>query len=68
MRELTTSHAADPLAVELADVPDFAKWWGGASVEDKRRLTRLLMEIHILPGKPGAKKFDPYRVKITWLQ
>lgn len=68
MRELTTSHAADPLAVELVDVPDFAKWWGGASVEDKRRLTRLLMEIRILPGKPGAKKFDPHRVKITWLQ
>lgn len=68
MRELTASREADPLAAELADGPDFAEWWGSASVEDKRRLTRLLMEIHILPGKPGAKKFDPHRVKITWRQ
>ena len=68
MRELTTSRDADPLAVELADGPDFAEWWGSASVEDKRRLTRLLMEIRILPGKAGAKKFDPHRVKITWRQ
>lgn len=68
MRELTTSRDADPLAVELADGPDFAEWWSGASVEDKRRLTRLLMEIRILPGKAGAKKFDPHRVKITWRQ
>lgn len=68
MRELTTSREADPLAAELADSPDFAEWWGSASVEDKRRLTRLLMEMHILPGKAGAKKFDPHRVKITWRQ
>ena len=68
MRELTTSREADPLAVELANGPDFAEWWSSASVEDKRRLTRLLMEIHILPGKAGAKKFDPHRVKITWRQ
>ena len=68
MRELTTSREADPLATELADGPDFAEWWGSASVEDKRRLTQLLMEIHILPGKHGAKQFDPHRVKITWRQ
>ena len=68
MRELTTSREADPLAVELANGPDFAEWWSGASVEDKRRLTRLLMEIRILPGKAGAKKFDPHRVQIAWRQ
>ena len=68
VHELTTSHDADPLAVELADGPNFAEWWEGASVEDKRRLTRLLMEIHVLPGKLGAKVFDPHRVKITWKQ
>lgn len=68
VHKLTASHDADPLAVELADGPDFAEWWSGASVENKRRLTRLLMEIHILPGKAGAKKFDPHRVKITWRQ
>lgn len=66
IRELTKNLDADPLAVELADGPDFAEWWGGASVEDKRRLTRLLMDIHILPGRPGAKVFDPHRVKIRW--
>lgn len=68
LRELAVSYDADPLATELADGPDFAEWWGSASVEDKRRLTRLLMDIHILPGKPGAKVFDPHRVKITWKQ
>ena len=68
VHKLTASHDADPLAVELANGPDFAEWWSGASVEDKRRLTRLLMDIHILPGKHGAKKFDPHRVKITWRQ
>lgn len=66
IRELTKNLDADPLAVELADGPDFAEWWGGASVEDKRRLARLLMDVHILPGRPGAKVFDPHRVKITW--
>ena len=44
----------------------FAEWWESASVEDKRRLTKLLMEIRILPGKQGAKRFDPKRVQIDW--
>lgn len=68
IRDLTTNLDADPLAVELAGGPDFAEWWGGASVEDKRRLTRLMMDIHIQPGKLGAKVFDPNRVKIRWKQ
>ena len=66
VRRLTTNHDADPLAAELVGGPDFTSWWSSASVEDKRRLTRLLMEIHILPGKSGAKQFDPGRVKIIW--
>ena len=68
MRELTAGRDADPLAAELANGPDFAEWWRSASVEDKRRLTRLLMDIHILPGRLGAKTFDPQRVSITWRQ
>lgn len=68
LRDLAASQDADPLAIELVDGTDFAQWWSGASVEDKRRLVRLLMEIHILPGKQGAKGFDPHRVKITWKQ
>lgn len=68
MRELTAGRDTDPLAAELANGPDFAEWWRSASVEDKRRLTRLLMNIHILPGKAGAKTFDPQRVSITWRQ
>lgn len=68
MHDLANSRAVDPLAAELADGPDFGKWWDSASVEDKRRLTRLLMEIHILPGKHGAKQFDPHRVQIAWRQ
>src|SRR5699024_7945983 len=66
VHKLTASHDVDPLAVELADGPDFAEWWQHASIEDKRRLTRLLMEVHVLPGKHGAKRFDPHRVKIAW--
>lgn len=68
MCELTTSREADPLAAEFSGSPDFGEWWSSASVEDKRRLTRLLMEIHILYAKPGTKKFDTQRVKITWKQ
>lgn len=63
---LTASRDADPLAVELAETADFGRWWEDASVEDKRRVTRLLMEINIKPGKRGAKEFDPSRVVITW--
>ncbi|MCX2163964.1 recombinase family protein [Corynebacterium auriscanis] len=66
LAELTAVHDADPLAAELADASDFPEWWEGASVQDKRRLTRLLMEIHILPGRAGAKQFDPNRVQVTW--
>ena len=55
MRELTTSREADPLAIELADGPNFAEWWAGASVEDDRRLTRLLMKIHILPESTARR-------------
>lgn len=68
INDITAAHDADPLSMELAEATDFAEWWGNASVEDKRRLTRLLMDIHIKPGKAGAKKFDPNRVVITWRQ
>lgn len=68
LHELAASCDVDPLAAELADGPEFSQWWEGASIEDKRRLTRLLMEIHILPGKHGAKTFDPHRVNIIWRQ
>ncbi|WKD56890.1 hypothetical protein CAPI_01580 [Corynebacterium capitovis DSM 44611] len=66
LNTMTSSMGVDPLTTEITDGVDFGEWWEGASVEDKRRLTKLLMEIHILPGKLGAKKFDPTRVKITW--
>lgn len=66
LQNLTSARSADPLAAELIGVKDFAQWWVGASVEDKRRLTRILMDIHILPGTHGAKKFDPTRVQVTW--
>lgn len=66
LQQITETLGADPLAAELTEDVVFAEWWESASVEDKRRLTRLLMEIHILPGKQGARKFDPNRVKITW--
>lgn len=67
LQKITETLGADPLAVELgAEDVIFADWWESASVEDKRRLTKLLMDIHIQAGKQGAKKFDPTRVKITW--
>ena len=66
LQEVTASMGADPLAAELNEDVDFAGWWEDASVEDKRRFTQQLMDIHILPGKHGAKSFDPTRVKITW--
>lgn len=66
LQQITETLGADPLAAELTEDVIFADWWEQASVEDKRRLTKLLMDVHILPGKQGAKRFDPKRVKITW--
>lgn len=57
---------SDPLAADLASVDNFSSWWKDATVEDQRRLTRLLMDISILPGRIGAKRFDPKRVQVTW--
>ena len=66
--DITAAHDADPLPIELAETTDLAEWREDASVEGKRRLTRLLMDIHIKLGKAGAKKSDPNRVVITWKQ
>lgn len=66
LQEMTETMGADPLATELTEDVEFAQWWEGASIEDKRRLTNLLMEIRVFPGKPGAKKFDPKRVQVVW--
>lgn len=66
LQSITETLGADPLATELTEDVVFAEWWESASVEDKRRLTKLLMEICILPGNQGAKRFDPKRVQIDW--
>lgn len=50
MREVTATREADPLTAELSGRPDIIEWWGSGSFEHKRRLTRLLMEIHPLPA------------------
>lgn len=64
---LSRSVSADSFAVELSEEGvTFVDWWEQASMEDRRRLTKLLMDIHVLPGKQGAKKFDPKRVQIDW--
>lgn len=66
IQELTTPTTADPILADIADAVEFPAWWAEASIEDQRRLTNLLMEIHITRGTPGAKSFEPERVKVTW--
>lgn len=66
VQELTMPTTADPILADIADAVDFPAWWVGASIEDQRRLVHLLMAIHITRGTPGAKSFEPERVKVVW--
>lgn len=66
VQKLTTTSTADPLLSDIAQAADFPAWWSSASIEDRRRLIKLLMTVHISKGKQGAKQFDPTRVKISW--
>lgn len=65
--QLHESTAPDPLA-ELRDVPDVAGAWEALSLPRRRAIVRLLMNVTIKPGQPGApRRFDPASIEIDWL-
>lgn len=41
-------------------------WWREADLGSRRRAIETLMAIAIGPGTPGAKRFEPRRVSVTW--
>ena len=41
-------------------------WWREAGLDSQRRAIETLMTIAIGPGTPGAKRFEPRRVSVTW--
>lgn len=49
---------------ELARNP--AERWATLTLEQKREVLRTLVEIRILPGHSGSKRFDPETVQVLW--
>lgn len=49
---------------ELARNP--AQRWATLTLEQKREVIRTLLEIRILPGHSGRKRFDPETVQVSW--
>lgn len=62
---LSASSDAPPLA-EIAAADSIEAWWEGADLMRRRRLVDHLMTITVGPGRHGAKKFDPARLRVTW--
>lgn len=65
--EELTSTQTDSASSLLLSVPEqtsqIAQWWAELPLEQQRRLISSIVEIKILQGKQGAKKFDPRRIK-----
>ena len=43
-----------------------AACWATLSLEQQREVVRTLVEIRILPGHTGSKRFDPETVEVRW--
>ena len=43
-----------------------AERWETLTLEQKREVLRTLLEIRILPGHSGSKRFDPETIEVTW--
>lgn len=56
-----------PAVLDAARAPDVRAWWANADARARRDVTAgAITRIDISPGRPGAKKFDPERISITW--
>lgn len=62
---LSASSDAPPLA-EIATAESVETGWGSADLMRRRRIVQHLMTITVGPGRHGAKKFDPDRLRVTW--
>lgn len=49
---------------ELAKSP--AERWATLTLEQKREVLRTLLEIRILPGHSGSRRFDPETIEVSW--
>jgi site-specific DNA recombinase len=63
--EAKATRTIPPLVREIAG-PDAGRRWHGLTMEQKRSVIRVLMEIRLLPVGKGKRTFDPRRVEITW--
>lgn len=49
---------------ELLESP--AERWATLTLEQKREVLRTLLEVRILPGHSGSKRFDPETIEVAW--
>ncbi|MCZ4652722.1 recombinase family protein [Gordonia amicalis] len=62
---LAQRSTASPLA-GVVSVSDVAGYWRRLDLNARRALVGALITVTAQPGKPGAKKFDPGRLQVTW--
>lgn len=54
-----------PVLLQVAG-SDASAAWTNLTLEQKRLVISLLCEVKVLPGRRGARSFDPATVTITW--
>ncbi len=57
---------ASPLLDGLAGAPDVADVWERLPLGRRRAVVDLLIEVHVLKARQGARVFDPESVRIEW--
>jgi hypothetical protein len=67
--QLDTAGEHDPL-VGIAGRPDAAQVWEGLSVAQRRQILRLLLDVTLLPARPGRRPggayFDADSIGVVW--
>lgn len=55
-----------PLLTGLLGASDVRVVWDGLPLTRRRAIVDLLVEVRILPSRPGTRSFDPRSVEIVW--
>lgn len=59
---------SSPLLTGLVDAEDVMTVWEALPLSRRRGVVDLLLSVHVLRTKPGARTFDPECVRIEWRQ